>query len=244
MFNHLGCKMVAVPIRSRAGAPLVALAVRYESHHSRSRRQCPAGHRPANTDAVRSFPCTLRPASGVSSPRPGASDEIDEHAEERQEENEHEPESLRPAAVVPAADVVDERPQDHEDHEEERSKDDVGHTSTFSPTRAQRESRQLRPRAPCRHETPLRPDQSPPRQPEHRALIPGHTTGHTEPARKSRTLRRRGNSGSAGNRLPPRGMSWRHERAEAPKRHPGAETSAPSPRRSMTMATAGRKEAP
>jgi hypothetical protein len=40
----------------------------------------------------------------------GASDEIDEHSEKRQEENEDEPQSFSPAAVVFASEVVEERP--------------------------------------------------------------------------------------------------------------------------------------
>ena len=47
--------------------------------------------------------------------------EVDEHPEDREEEDDDEPSRLRPPAVIRAAEVVDERPEDHEDDENGKS---------------------------------------------------------------------------------------------------------------------------
>jgi hypothetical protein len=56
----------------------------------------------------------------------GPSDEIDEHPEEGQEENQDGPAGFGPTAMVSGTEVVDERPKDREDHEEEQREEDQG----------------------------------------------------------------------------------------------------------------------
>jgi hypothetical protein len=54
------------------------------------------------------------------------SDDIEEHPDERQEENDEEPDGLGQAAVILASEVVEERPNNHEDQEEETRGEDQG----------------------------------------------------------------------------------------------------------------------
>jgi hypothetical protein len=56
----------------------------------------------------------------------GPSDEIDEHPEERQEENEDGPGGFGQTAMVSATEVIDERPKNRENHKEEQRGQDQG----------------------------------------------------------------------------------------------------------------------
>src|SRR5262249_12435020 len=70
---------------------------------------CPA----AVENTLHSLPVPLRQVDGS-----WASDEVDEHPKDRKQKNRNEPEGLGEATVVAAAEVVDKRPNDHEDHED------------------------------------------------------------------------------------------------------------------------------
>src|SRR5215211_118082 len=69
-------------------------------------------------ERARSLPRARRPPLRRHLSRTG--NEIDEHPEDREEEDEDEPSRLRPPAVICATEVVDERPEDHEQDEDEQ----------------------------------------------------------------------------------------------------------------------------